>query len=475
MIRPSLAALAIAGASLFSCASTSAQGHVQPSQSTELATTNAPQDPAQQDPALRAHKEQLEQELQALKKQQKDLNALVEKLKARANAAADEGAAAEKAAVAEAKQRRDSERAEQERREQEVKIRIERIEKRVENEIQRIKENAKKEIDKAKAEAKKSGESDVAVVEGKKPSMRAARVAPKQDNTPVVSLDDVTEAPKKSAPREERAEEFPMFVRKRVVEGQPVEGRVVERRIVEGFPVAPAPDTRRVTTIQPQEEDMPLFIAGEDGLPRRRVQVREMRIEKDEDWRGEACCDCDCPMCGTAAHHNERPMPQRRDAQRNDGPRRQEFRGRMQPRNDEMREAARRRFEQRMDARRRDMEMGMEPRMQRNGMPEGDRMFERAMDMRDDPEVARLIEALKKRIGERRNGVQFRERRAEPNQIQVEVEDKDEDEDEAPRNAAPVKVRAARTKKASNQAAVPMPPAAPEAVAPRAVRVGGGD
>ena len=108
MIRPSLAALAIAGASLFSCASTSAQGHVQPSQSNELATTTAPQDPAQQDPALRAHKEQLEQELQALKKQQKDLNALVEKLKARANAAADEGAAAEKAAVAEAKQRRDS-------------------------------------------------------------------------------------------------------------------------------------------------------------------------------------------------------------------------------------------------------------------------------------------------------------------------------------------------------------------------------
>jgi len=462
MIRPSLAALAIAGASLFSCASTSAQGLAQSPQSNELASTATPQDPAKQDPALRAHKEQLEQELQALKKQQKDLNALVEKLKARANAAADEGAAAEQIAAARAKQRHDAERAEQDRREQEAKVRIERIEKRVENEIQRIKENAKKEIEKAKAEAKKGSDRDVAVVESKKPSMRAARVVPPSEQPREVVLDDVTSesAPQPMFVISEPVEGKPMEVvlqdvteakkpkdgqnksprvmRTRIVEGQPIEGRVVE-----GRPIAPVPPTWRETKVQPAEEDMHVFMTDENGLPGRRIEVREMRIEEDDDARGDECCDCDCPMCGKQA--------KARDVQRYDGPRRQEFRGRMQPRMDEMRNEARRRLDQRMEERRRDMDMRMAPRMQRNGMPEGDRFMERAMDWRNDPEVERLIEALRNRLNQRREDIAPRAwNRAEAAPAPQTEE-------------APIEVRRVRTKKPSNVAPVPMPPAAPQA------------
>ncbi len=465
MIRPSLAALAIAGASLFSCASTSAQGLAQSPQSNELASTAAPQDPAKQDPALRAHKEQLEQELQALKKQQKELNALVEKLKARANAAADEGAAAEKASVAEAKQKKDkeAERADQERRERELQARVERIGKRVDNEIQRIRENAKKEIAKAMAEAKKGSEGDVAVVESKKPSMRAARVVPPSEQPREVVLDDVTSDP---APQ-------PMFVISEPVEGKPmevvlqdvteakkpkdgaqkspkdmwtriVEGQPIAGRVVEGRPIAPVPQTWRASKPQPAEEDMHVFMTDENGLPGRRIEVREMRKEKDDDVRGDECCDCDCPMCGKQA--------KARDAQRNDGPRMQEFRGRMQPRMDEMRNEARRRFDQRIEERRRDMDMRMAPRMQRNGMPEGDRFMERAMDWRNDPEVERLIEALRNRLTERRDDASPRARRQK-----AEAAPAPQTEE------APIEVRRVRTKKPSNVAPVPMPPAAPQA------------
>ncbi len=465
MIRPSLAALAIAGASLFSCASTSAQGLAQSPQSNELATTAAPQDPAKQDPALRAHKEQLEQELQALKKQQKELNALVEKLKARANSAADQGAAAEKASIAEAKQKKDkeAERADQERRERELQARVERIEKRVDTEIQRIRENAKKEIAKAMAEAKKGSDRDVAVVESKKPSMRAARVVPPSEQPREVVLDDVTSdaAPTQpmfviSEPVEGKQMEVvlqdvteakkpkdglsksPKVMRTRIVEGQPVEGRVVE-----GRPIAPVPQTWRGTKVQPTEEDMHVFMTDENGLPGRRIEVREMRMEKDDKVRDDECCDCECPMCGKQA--------KARDAQRNDGPRRQEFRDRMQPRMDEMRNEARRRFEQRMDEHLHYTDTRMAPRMQRNGMPEGDRFMERAMDWRNDPEVERLIEALRNRLNERRDGVPPRAwNRAEPAPAPQTEE-------------APVEVRRVRTKKPSNVAPVPMPPAAPQA------------
>jgi hypothetical protein len=189
---------------------------------------------------------------------------------------------------------------------------------------------------------------------------------------------------------------------------------------------------------------MHVFMTDENGLPGRRIEVREMRKEKDDDVRGDECCDCDCPMCGKQA--------KARDAQRNEGPRMQEFRGRMQPRMDEMRNEARRRLDQRMEERRRDMDMRMAPRMQRNAMPEGDRFMERAMDWRNDPEVERLIEALRNRLSERREDVAPRARRQK-----AEAAPAPQTEE------APIEVRRVRTKKPSNVAPVPMPPAAPQA------------
>jgi hypothetical protein len=250
-----------------------------------------------------------------------------------------------------------------------------------------------------------------------------------------VVLQDVTEAKKPK----DGAQKSPKDMWTRIVEGQPIAGRVVE-----GRPIAPVPQTWRASKPQPAEEDMHVFMTDENGLPGRRIEVREMRKEKDDDVRGDECCDCDCPMCGKQA--------KARDAQRNDGPRRQEFRGRMQPRMDEMRNEARRRFDQRIEERRRDMDMRMAPRMQRNGMPEGDRFMERAMDWRNDPEVERLIEALRNRLTERRDDASPRARRQK-----AEAAPAPQTEE------APIEVRRVRTKKPSNVAPVPMPPAAPQA------------
>ena len=469
MIRPSLAALAIAGASLFSCASTSAQGHVQPSQSNELATTTAPQDPAQQDPALRAHKEQLEQELQALKKQQKELNALVEKLKARANAAADEGAAAEKAAVAEAKQRRDSERAEQERREQEVKTRIERIEKRVATEIARVKENAKKEIEKAKAEAREpqdkrgfkqleialsdSTDADAKGQTTKPPAQKRAAKAPpmlaqridgpiegqqparndREDEPLVVMLDDVSEAHRtnKATPGQEPAARSPMFVSTQKVEGKPV-----ERVIVMG---EPAPQVWRKT-----------------------------EIETNDDADG-ACCDCECPMCGEGkkaqAPRAGREVERIREIRSRNTPRGEQFPGRIAPR----REEARRIVEMRIEGDDEDMEIErllgelrrrLQARRDENRRP---RMFE-VRNMPGNDAAPQFVIEAEDMPAPKKPATEVRRTRAKKAPADAS--------DEAPTEVrgvrivppqdgepAPVEMRRTRTKKPSNVTPVPMPPA----------------
>ena len=498
MIRPSLAALAIAGASLFSCASTSAQGHAQPSQSNELATTTAPQDPAQQDPALRAHKEQLEQELQALKKQQKDLNALVEKLKARANAAADEGAAAEKAAVAEAKQRRDSERAEQERREQEVKTRIERIEKRVATEIARVKENAKKEIEKAKAEAREpqdkrgfkqleialsdSTDADAKGQTTKPPAQKRAAKAPpmlaqridgpiegqqparndREDEPLVVMLDDVSEAHRtnKATPGQEPAARSPMFVSTQKVEGKPV-----ERVIVMG---EPAPQVWRKTEIETNEDDMHWFVSGDDGLPHHRVDMRERRIETNDDADG-ACCDCECPMCGEGkkaqAPRAGREVERIREIRSRNTPRGEQFPGRIAPR----REEARRIVEMRIEGDDEDMEIErllgelrrrLQARRDENRRP---RMFE-VRNMPGNDAAPQFVIEAEDMPAPKKPATEVRRTRAKKAPADAG--------DEAPTEVrgvrivppqdgepAPVEMRRTRTKKPSNVAPVPMPPA----------------
>jgi hypothetical protein len=77
--------------------------------------------------------------------------------------------------------------------------------------------------------------------------------------------------------------------------------------------------------------------------------------------------------------------------------------------------------------------------------------MERAMDWRNDPEVERLIEALRNRLTERREDIAPRAW----NRTEAAPAPQTEE--------APIEVRRVRTKKPSNVAPVPMPPAAPQA------------
>ena len=502
MIRSSLVSLALAGFSFFPTQSLLAQV----SKALPSATGNT--DAAKQDPQG-SDKRALEAELRALKEQSAELEALVKKLKQQTeqgkaavvqdDAGRKKGVAQEREAVRQqqaAAQAEQEARAEKEaaERKKAAAERIARIEKRVAAEIARVKENAKKEIEKAKAEARAPQEEqsfvlmengDIAMFEQGQPTPPPARkraaIAPmlaeridgpsegkrpqrsdSEDGPFVVMLDDVSEAhrTKKETPDQEPAARSPMFGSTKKVEGKPV-----ERVIVEG---KPAPQVWRKTEIETQEDDMHWFVSGDDGLPHHRVEMRERRIETNDDADG-ACCDCECPMCG----EGKKPQPPRagrevervreirsRTAQRGEQPR-----GRAMPRGED----ARRIIEMRIEGDDEDMEIErllgeLRRRLQaRRDENRGPRMFE-VRRMQGDDAAPQFVIETEDMPAPKKPATEVRRTRAKKAPADAG--------DEAPTEVrgvrivppqdgepAPVEMRRTRTKKPSNVAPVPMPPA----------------
>lgn len=516
MIRSSLVSLALAGVSFVPNSSLLAQGSkgAMPAPSAAETTKQGPQD---------ADKRALEAELLALKKQSAELEALARKLKeqsAQNQEAAAKADANRKAAVAQERDamrmRQDAEQkaqdariaTEQAERKRAAAERIARIEKRVAAEIARVKENAKKEIDKARAEAlaptgkRGDGLSDnreeevfvevEAEAQGqpKPPVARKGAIAAPMlaerldaradgarhegqdsDEEPVVvMLDDVSEAHRthEAAPEQEPAARSPKEVRIREVEGKR------------------ATQTWRATKVEPNEGPMRVFAAGEDGLPHHVVEVREHRIETDDDADG-SCCDCDCPMCGNermAPRHGQGREPQpMREVRSRVAPRAEGGRGRIAPRRDETRRVV----EMRIDGNEEDMEIERllsELRRRLQSRRGGDRapgMFEvRGMPIDGTFEIeTEGMPAPRKPATEVRR---VRVQQAPTDQEPVEVRSyrmvlpatpaPAPQTEEAPievrgvpiapqppaEDAPPVEVRRARTKKASKVAPPPMPP-----------------
>lgn len=279
MTRPRSNSLTLLAALLLACPAACAQGLVvrQP----DAAPAGAPQEPKGD--------AELQQELRALREQTAQLEALVQQLQQREKSPQGDDRDGRRQDEDEDRMRR----MEQERFEREQQDRkraaadhIAQVEKRMRDEMARIKQNGENEIKRIKDEA------------GHRPEET----------------------------RRDPAERSPMFVRSRMVEGQPMEERVVE--------------VRREST--PQRLDVQMFEVDEQGLPVRRVQTRERRIEtRMEERRDEPCCECDCASCGRGSRaHMERRL--------------------------------------------------------------------------DDPEIERLLEALRKRISERRQDPQFRGRVVPP-------------------------------------------------------------
>lgn len=212
----------LAATLLLVCPSACAQGLVvRPSES---APSGAPQEPKGD--------AELQQELRALREQTAQLEALVQQLQQRGAQAQGESREGRRPEPG----NDDARRMERERFEQEQQARkraaadhIAQVEKRAQDEIARIKQNAQREIERIQAE-----------------------VANRPDER-----------------RREPAEGSPMFVRSRMVEGQPIEERVVEVRRVQ----------------QPSRGNVQLFEVNEDGLPVRRVDEREIRGERDPAMR----------------------------------------------------------------------------------------------------------------------------------------------------------------------------------------------
>ena len=501
MIRSSLVSLAIAGMSFFPTASLLAQG----SKAVPATPSNA--DTAKQDPQG-ADKRALEAELRALKEQSAELEALVKKLKQQSEQTKDavaRGDAERKAAVAQEREavrkQQAAARAEQEaradkeaaERKKAAAERIARIEKRVAAEIARVKENAKKEIEKAKAEARAPQEErgfvvmengDIAMFEQGQPTPPPARkraaVAPmiaeridgpgqgnqpqrEDDDEPMfVMLDDVSEAHRthKAEPGQEPASRSPMFARTKKVEGKPVERVVVEGK--------PAPQVWRATKVEPNEGTTHWFVPGEDGLPKRRVEVREHRIETNDD--ADSCCDCDCPMCGDGPK-----APRQRQGREPERVR--EIRSRIADRRDE----ARRILQMRMEANEEDMEIErllseLRRRLQsRRGIDRAPGMFEvRSMPIADEPAPQFVVEpedlaapmfvidaeelpAPKKPATEVRR---MRVKKTPDDEAPVEVRGVRIAPPPAPADAPPAEPRRARTKNPSKVAPAPMPPSA---------------
>ncbi len=493
MIRSSLVSLAIAGMSFLPTASLLAQG----SKAAPATPSNASKE--KQDPQG-ADKRALEAELRALKEQSAELEALVKKLKEQSEQTKDavaRGDAERKTVVAQEREavrnQQAAERAEQEARadkeaaarKKAAAERIARIEKRVAAEIARVKENAKKEIEKAKAEARAPQEEngDIAMFEQGQPTPPPARkraaVAPmiaeridgpgqgnqpqrEDDDEPMfVMLDDVSEMHRthKAEPGQEPAARSPMFVRTQKVEGKPVERVVVEGK--------PAPQAWRATKVEPREDTMHWFVAGEDGLPKRRIEVREHRIETNDE--ADSCCDCDCPMCGKGPK-----APRQRQGREPERVR--EIRSRIADRRDE----ARRILQMRIEGNEEDMEIErllseLRRRLQsRRGIDRAPGMFE-VRSMPIDGEAPQFVvepedlaapmfvidaedaPAPKKPPTEVRR---MRVKKTPDDEAPVEVRGVRIAPPPTPTDAPPAEPHRARTKKPSKVAPAPMPPSA---------------
>lgn len=210
-------AMTIVIALLLVCPSACAQGLVV--RQPEGAPTGASQDPKGD--------AELQQEIRALRDQAAQLEALVQQLQQRAKAPQGDDRDGRRQDTDEDRMRR----MEQEHFEREQKERkraaadhIAQVEKRAHEEIARIKQNAQREIERIKAEV----------------------------------------ATQMSEPRREPADRSPSFVRPRDDQGRPRQD--------------PGNDARRMQ--QPQRGNVQLFEVDENGLPVRRVDVREFRGDR---------------------------------------------------------------------------------------------------------------------------------------------------------------------------------------------------